>query len=107
MTGATQRLTATDFAPSFGVSAGRLPRPCVYLIDACDFRYRVLQGREKDDLILQVIRRLDSDNQRAGTEARKEVWERGWREAFAEYVASGFAPEKLVPKFVRRTSHCA
>lgn len=96
-----KKLTAGDFAASFGIAPADLPRPCVELIEACDFRYRVLQGKEREDLVLQVASRIDADRQRIGAEGRQEVWERGWREALDEYVASGFSEEKLVPKFVR------
>jgi len=96
-----RRLDAAGFAASFGVAIDRLPPQCLQLIERNDFSYRRPEVSERDGIILDVLRRLDIDVQKIGAPERRAVWERGWREALNEYVDSGFAPSKLVPKFVR------
>ena len=94
-------LDAAGFAASFGVAADKLPARCLELIAQRDFSYRVLRGAARDATILEVIKRIEADTQKIGAEERKQVWERGWREALNEYVDSDFSPERLVPKFIR------
>ena len=92
---------AAGFAASFGISVDQLPPQCLQLIEQEDFSYRHSQGSDRDQIILDVLRRLDADVQKIGAPERRAVWERGWREALDEYVDSSFAPSKLVPKFIR------
>lgn len=94
-------LDAAGFAACFGISIDELPAQCRKLIEDHDFSYRVPQGEDRDRIILEVLRRLEADSQKIGTRERKEVWERGWREALDEYVSSDFASPRVVPKFIR------
>lgn len=96
-----RRLTAADFALAFGVSPERLPRECVELIDRTDLRYRVLDGAARDSTILEVLKRLEADTQKIASVERRDVWERGWRDALEEYVRSGYSEDALVPRFIR------
>ena len=93
------RLDAESFARAFGVD--RLPATCAELIAACDFRHRPLHGAERDAVILEVIKRIERDKQVIAAPERRDVWERGWREALNDYVSSGYAEDKLVPRFIR------
>jgi hypothetical protein len=98
---AATSLDAAGFAASFGVSVDRLPAKCLEIIEREDFSFQQLHGRERDQVILEVLRRLEGDSQKIGAPERREVWEKGWREALTEYVGSNFSPSKLVPKFIR------
>jgi len=95
------RLTPGDFALAFGVPPDRLPRECVELIERTDLRYRVLDGADRDRTILEVLKRLEVDTQKIASVERRDVWERGWREALEEYVRSGYDEDALVPRFIR------
>jgi hypothetical protein len=95
-------LDSARFAAAFGVPAERLPAQCETIIDREDFSYEVLLGEERDRVILDVLKRLESDTQKVGAPERRDVWERGWREALTEYVHGNFSPIKLVPKFIRK-----
>lgn len=61
----------------------------------------MLQGAERDRAIVDVLKRIDADTQKIASVERRDVWERGWREAFDEYVSSGHSEEALVPRFIR------
>ncbi len=52
-------------------------------------------------MIVEVLKRIDADSQKIASVERRDVWERGWREAFNEYVRSGHSEEALVPRFIR------
>ena len=94
-------LDAAGFAGCFGATVDSLPARCRDLIEREDFSYQLMQGVDRDRTILEVLRRIESDTQKIGADDRKDVWERGWREILDGYVSSNFAPEKLVPKFIR------
>lgn len=92
---------AAALASCFGIAAEQLPRSCRSLLAAHDFSYKVLEGSERDTLILEILRRIDGDSQKIGAAERKNVWEAGWRESLNAFVASNFDAAKLVPKFIR------
>jgi hypothetical protein len=94
-------LDARTLASCFAISVERLPEKCRAMLGQHDFSYKVLEGRDRDGVILDVLRRIDSDSQVVGATERKAVWEHGWREALNEYVGSEFDQAKLVPKFIR------
>jgi hypothetical protein len=95
------RLTAEDFAEAFGVEQSRLPQACVELISRTDLRYRHMHGAEKEHTILEVLKRIEADTQKIASAERRDVWERGWRQALEDYVKSGYAEDALVPRFIR------
>jgi SAM-dependent methyltransferase len=94
-------LTPEDFAHAFDVPSARLPVECVEFARRADLRYRVLQGAERDGTIVEVLKRIDADTQKIASAERRDVWERGWREALQDYCASGYSEEALVPRFIR------
>lgn len=99
--GKRERLDAENFAARFGVTIDRLPSECLRLIEAGDFSYRRPEGAERDRIVLDALQRMEADIQKIGAPDRRAAWERGWREAFNEYIDSGSASSKLVPKFIR------
>lgn len=94
-------LTVEDFARSFGTSAEDISDDCKELITKTDFRYRIIDGKERDDVILNVLRKIESDKQKIGSPERENVWEKGWSENLNEFVESNGDLKKLVPKFIR------
>ena len=96
-----QQVTIEDFASSFGTSAEDIPPICRRLIAEKDFGYRVLEGKARDGVILDVVRRIESDKQVVGHHLRRNVWEKGWDENLQDFTKSGFDLDKLVPRFIR------
>jgi SAM-dependent methyltransferase len=90
-----------DFARSFGTTVDDIPNECRDLIAKTDFRYSVLKGEERDKIILDVIKRIESDQQIIGAKERQSTWEKGWAENFQDFVKSGYDLNSLVPKFIR------
>jgi len=93
--------TANDFAALFGLADCELPGPCKALASASNFDYEVPEGRARDDIVLQVMRHIDSDKlTRVGPE-RAGIWESCWSENLQKFVQGGHDPEKLVPDFIK------
>lgn len=95
------QLTVEDFARSFGTTVADIPDECQELIAKTDFRYRILEGEERDKIILDVLRNIESDRQVIGAPARQNVWEKGWEENLQDFIKNEYDLNKLAPKFIR------
>ena len=94
-------VTLEDFARSFGTTAEDIPKDCRELIAKTDFRYKILEGEERDKVIVDVLKKIESDQQVIGAPERQDVWQRGWAENLQDFIRSGYNLNKLVPKFIR------
>ena len=94
-------LRLEDFARLFGTSVDALPESCRVLITKGDFRYRLLAGEERDRVLLDVLKRVDSGEfTTAGKEGRGR-WEKGWAENLEGFKKSNRDLSTLVPKYIR------
>ena len=91
-----------DFAESFGVGKNKITGECLKLIKKCDFSYRKLSGKERDDVVIEILNKIANDQQKIGSPERRAVWHKGWQENLNEFVQSGCDLEKLTPKFIRK-----
>ena len=90
------KLTVSDFANLFGVMPDELDAS---LIESRDFSYQKLNKRESNEIVLQVLKRLDSGELDASNEARQVKWEAGWRENLDAFKERGLG--SLIPKYFR------
>lgn len=97
----THEVTLEDFACSFGTTVEEIPDDCRELIARNDFRYEILTGEERDKVILNVLKKIESDQQIIGAPERQTTWEKGWEENLQDFVNSGYDLNKLVPRFIR------
>jgi len=74
---------------------------CGSILNSTDLRYKFLEGKERDQLILQVIRNIQHKQMSKAGENRQPDWEEGWRENLDEFVASGYKLDRLVPKYFK------
>ena len=95
------KVTLQDFIESFGAKENNLPPECIDLITQKDFSYEVLEGSKKDEVMLEVLKKLESDRQTIGAKERQDVWNNGWNENLQDFINSGYDLQKLVPKFIR------
>ena len=95
------KVTLQDFMEFFGAEENNMPQECIDLINQKDFSYKVLEGSSRDEVILEVLRKLESDKQVIGAKERQEVWNNGWNENLQDFINSGYDLQKLVPKFIR------
>ena len=94
-------LTADDFGRAFGVTPEALPAVLRAQIQHSDFCYDRLTQAERDQVILGVLKRLESGELSKVGEHRKDVREKGWEENLDAFASKGFALETLVPRFIR------
>lgn len=95
-------LTSKDFAELFGATEGEMMAYCGDLIASFDFRYRKLEGEERDQLILKVLKHIDSKELNSAGQQRHLDWEKGWNENLQEFIDSGYDVDKLVPKYFKK-----
>lgn len=93
--------TAADFEKLFGVATGKLPADCMRLIGEADFTYTHPEQRRRDEIILGIMKHIDSDQPTQVGQHRHDVWEQCWSENLQNFVSSEFELEKLVPKFIK------
>ena len=79
-------LDTAGFAELWGIDAGIINDATKSLIQRYDFSYREIVGEERDKLILEVLKRIDRDQQVIGAEERKEVWHKGWDANLQEFL---------------------
>ncbi len=94
-------LTLEDFANSFGTTVHDFPEDFKDLIAKFDFRYRKCSSEERDKVILDILKILESDDLKVSGRGRKADWERGWVENLQNFRNSGYSLTELVPKYIR------
>lgn len=90
-------LTGADF----GAMLGSLPPSSLRVLHACDWRYRVLAGSEREGELCRLLYRYHSGDFSKVVYGDKARWDKGWGENLADYLKSGDA-QTLVPKYIRR-----
>lgn len=94
-------ITLEDFANSFGTTVDDIRKYCLDIIEKSDFSYTVINGEERDRLILDILKKIDEDKQIIGSPERKRAWDKGWEENYQDFIDSGYDLDTLIPKFIR------
>ena len=94
-------LRLEDFARLFGTTVNGIPQDCRELISKSDFRYRKLNGGERDQVLLSVLKRIDSGQFTQAGKESKARWEKGWAENLRSFIEQSHDLSKLVPKFLK------
>ncbi len=94
-------VTLKDFAKSFGTTIDDLPNDCKSLVAETDFNYKVLNTRERDKLVLGILKTIDEDSLTVSGPKRQSQWERGWVENLQSFTNSNYSIEALIPKYIR------
>jgi hypothetical protein len=97
----TCRLGVEDFGSSLGTAATRIPAALAARIEQSDFRYEALTRAERDEVTLNVLKRIDSGELTQVGEHRRNVWEKGWEENLEQFASTNFSLDSLVPRFIR------
>ncbi|WP_162604656.1 class I SAM-dependent methyltransferase [Geomonas edaphica] len=95
-------MNVDDFAKLFGTSSSEVLECCSEELASLDPHYRVLAGDERDQVLLQVLAKIDDPGTPESGTSRLPDWERGWGENLDEFVRSGYDIEKLVPKYFKK-----
>lgn len=94
------RLTVTDFCELLGITEPDFPGACRTLLDNHDFEFDVPDARTRDQIILGVLRHLDSDKPTKVGEHRADIWESCWADNLRRFAGAAHDPNKLVPEFI-------
>lgn len=94
-------VTLEDFACSFGTTMDDIPVECRELIAKTDFKYEILVEEKRDKVLLDVFKKIESDQQIIGAKERQNTWKKGWAENLQDFIDSGYDLNKLVPRFIR------
>jgi hypothetical protein len=95
------KVSLDDFALAFGTNASTFSEDNKAIVAERNFRYQKLTGRERDQVILEIIQRLDSGQFTVAGEDQKEIWEMAWNANFERLKKVNFKPQELVPDFIR------
>ncbi len=94
------KVTLSDICYSFGINEADLPQECLDILNNSDFSYRILDGEEKSNAILSILKTTERDTQKIGEPYRTEVWEKGWQENLTLFK-NGYDLDSIIPKFIR------
>jgi hypothetical protein len=94
-------ITSADFARSFAASEDEFSVVCRESIRECDFSYKRLNKKQRDKVILHVLKKIATDTQIIGAKERTLVWEKGWAENLRAFNEQNHNLDALIPKFIR------
>jgi len=94
-----KNLALADFARIFNTSTKELPTECKLIINSHDFRYRYLEGKERDAAILQAIQPIVSGSLSKVGKERQPIWHTGWKENLQAFEKNKFDLNSLYPKY--------
>lgn len=89
------------FSKMIGVNLQQLPTECKKLLSKYKLSYRFLTKKERDQVLLKVIKRITSPEKKRVGEKYKQVWEKGWEENLQSFIDSNYNLNELVPKFIK------
>jgi len=96
------KISSDDFAALLGITASELSPDCRELIEKSNLQYEILSGKERDSIILEILKKIESsDLTKAGNES-KARWQKDWDDNLREFVDSGYDISTLAPIFLRR-----
>lgn len=95
------KIDLKNFAISFGTTESDVYEKCADLIRKMDFSFSLIDGVDRDNLILRILKRVEEDRQVIGAPERRHIWDEGWKENINEFIAGNYDLSKLVPKFIR------
>jgi trans-aconitate methyltransferase len=91
-------LSPEDFAYQFGVELPTLSEYVLRMIHVGDWGYRHICGRERDELITDILRVVDAGKMSQAGERKR--WDKGWAENLDSFSRSGNLGS-LVPRYIR------
>ncbi len=95
------RLTVAEFADLFGIDPAAMPHACVEMINKGDWKYSPYSTPERDQIILDFLRRIRDRQFSLVTEGDKSRWLAGWGENLDGFKKSGGDLDALVPRYIR------
>jgi hypothetical protein len=95
------RLTTADKARLFGVSEQRVAASAGAGFVETPLEVERFEGRERDDLLLQALKRITAPELTGAGQHRLDDWENGWAENRDAFVSSGYDVQALIPRYYK------
>ncbi len=102
MNSKTRKLDIKSCAKLFGATQKEIINYCGDILSDNDFRYTVLNKKEKDSALLDVIKAIDAPMSVSG-KSRKADWENGWSENLKAFIENNYDLSSLVPKYMHKS----
>lgn len=96
------RIDVNVLAQSFGAPVEEVEKSCSKLLGQMDPTYDVISGEERDQVILEILNRIDADTQKIGAPERTERWHEGWNENLVDLRKNDYNLAALMPRFIRK-----
>lgn len=93
-----EKLGLEDIARLVGAEPDALKK---YYNPSWDFSFERLTGKERDDTVLAMLKKIDSPELTIAGPQKKAQWEKGWDENLEDFKKSGADFASLVPKYIR------
>jgi hypothetical protein len=91
----------SHFAKLFGTAEKECNPACKQMISGMDFRYKILDGEKREQILLDVLKKLDSNHLSVSGRKRKNDWEKGWSQNLQKFIENDQDVLALVPAYVR------
>ncbi|MDP3779193.1 MAG: class I SAM-dependent methyltransferase [bacterium] len=101
MNTAIHSFSEQDIAAFLGIHASDLSEEIRALIQKTDLRYREMEKSERDQVMLGILKRLESPTLSVSGVGEKERWIRGWNENLDLFIKSGYDESSLIPKYIK------
>lgn len=96
-----KKITARDFAKLFGTDLETINNFCGSEIRTSSLAYRNLNSRERDGVILNILKKINSVDLPISGPVNKKRWRAGWKENLQSFKKNKYDLTVLVPKFIR------
>lgn len=93
-------LSPGETASMLGTTGAEFTGYCGELYSGMDLKYSLIEGRERDRVIVEVLKRLDSGALTHSGQERLPHWEKGWGEALDKFTVE-LNDRALIPAYVR------
>lgn len=94
-------LTVGNWSNLFDIKEDEMPSECVNIINSNDFRYSFFSQKERDEIILDMMKKVDFKKYSVSGVDEKDRWEKGWQEILDNFISSGYDKESLIPQYNR------
>ncbi len=96
-----KKLSVEDFADLFGVQVDTFSTELKNKIKSLNFNYELPTTEKTNEIVLDILKKIENDKQIIGAEDRTAVWFKGWDENLQMYKNNNYSDKSLTPKFVR------
>jgi len=97
-------ITPEKFSALFGINIKDLPKSCIDFIETNNFSYKNVIGVDKEILLLEVLKNINSNKFTISNEKRVGQWNDGWQQNLDALIASNNV-DSLDPKYYRGSEY--